>query len=900
MPVIENITVLFTDLVGSTELVSSLSPEAGDEIRRRHFSSLRRAIADTGGTELKNLGDGVMVVFSTASAALACAVAMQQAVDRDNRMAEHPLGLRIGLSGGEVSRDTDDYFGDPVIEAARLCARADGGQILVAELVRAMAGRWVRLDFLPLGEIKLKGLPDPVATLALQWEPLTVVDPITPVPLPGRLSVRPGLGVVGRQVELTAIADAFKRVAAGGGREVLLVSGEAGQGKTTLMAEAARAAFDQGALVLFGHSEEDLASPYQLVAEALGHYIAHVSDDQLSTLVGEHGSELVRLVPTLAGRLPDLPASKATDADTERFLLFAAVLALLATVSEHQPVVLVLDDLQWADPGSLLLLRHFASSDQSLPVLVLGNYRDDEVPHSDALRSLLAALHRQNGVSRIELPGLDDTGVVALVEAAAGHALDDAAVDLAHALYRETDGNPFFVSEVLRHLSETGAIYLDATGRWVAEHGPDRMTLPDSVREVIGARVGRLGPEAGRVLGTAAVIGRHFDLEVLAPATGTTEDDLFDILESAAAAALVREHSAAAGRYSFVHALIQHTLYDDLGPSRRARAHRRVAEALEGLGRGRPDTRLGELARHWVKTSQPADLAKALDYSRRAGGRRPGRPRPGRRPRLLRPGPRPLLPNRRSPIRYSGSTWPSGSVPRSARPGTRPTGRHSSMPPVERPAPRTPNGWWLPPWPTTAASTVPSVPSTPTRSRSSTRRSTCSTERIRIGRSCWPPCVRSWPMAAHSNNDRLWPRKRSPPPNRPGTTPPSSGCSTISTSRSRYQPCWSWPWPARPRRWPGPNGSAIRRCCSGRRCGAVKSPPAPGTSRPWTAASRSKRRPPLSSINRSSTGGTPSSWVCGPRSPGTPTGRKRWPPKRSASAPTAANSMPPSSSAHNS
>ena len=618
MPVIENITVLFTDLVGSTELVSSLSPEAGDEIRRRHFSSLRRAIADTGGTELKNLGDGVMVVFSTASAALTSAVAMQQAIDRDNRMAEHPLGLRIGLSGGEVSRDTDDYFGDPVIEAARLCARAEGGQILVAELVRAMAGRWVRLDFRPLGEIKLKGLPDPVATLALQWEPLEVVDPITPAPLPGRLSVRPGLGVVGRQVELTAIADAFKRVAAGGGREVLLVSGEAGQGKTTLMAEAARAAFDQGALVLFGHSEEDLASPYQLVAEALGHYIAHVSDDQLPTLVGEHGSELVRLVPTLAGRLPDLPASRATDADTERFLLFAAVLALLATVSEHQPVVLVLDDLQWADPGSLLLLRHFASSDQSLPVLVLGNYRDDELPHSDALRSLLAALHRQNGVSRIELPGLDDTGVVALVEAAAGHDLDDAAVDLAHALYRETDGNPFFVSEVLRHLSETGAIYLDATGRWVAEHGPDRMTLPDSVREVIGARVGRLGPEAGSVLGTAAVIGRHFDLEVLAPATGTTEDDLFDILESAASAALVREHSAAAGRYSFVHALIQHTLYDDLGPSRRARAHRRVAEALEGLGRGRPDTRLGELARHWVKTSQPADLAKALDYSRRA------------------------------------------------------------------------------------------------------------------------------------------------------------------------------------------------------------------------------------------------------------------------------------------
>src|SRR3984957_18386326 len=157
MAVIENITVLFTDLVGSTELVSSLSPEAGDEVRRRHFSALRQAIVDTGGTELKNLGDGVMVVFGTASAALTCAVAMQQAIDWDNREAEHPLGLRIGLSGGEVSRDADDYFGDPVIEAARLCAMAEGGQILAADLVRAMAGRRVRLNFRPLGAMTLKG-----------------------------------------------------------------------------------------------------------------------------------------------------------------------------------------------------------------------------------------------------------------------------------------------------------------------------------------------------------------------------------------------------------------------------------------------------------------------------------------------------------------------------------------------------------------------------------------------------------------------------------------------------------------------------------------------------------------------------------------------------------------------
>ena len=276
----------------------------------------------------------------------------------------------------------------------------------------------------------------------------------------------------------------------------LLISGEAGLGKTTLVAEAARVAFEGGACVLLGHCEEDLATPYQLFAEALGHYVTHAPEDQLLAHVATHGSELARLVPALARRIPDLPASKATDADTERFLLFAAVVGLLAELSAHQPVVLVLDDLQWADKGTLLLLRSLVAAEQAMRVLVLGTYRDSELSHSHPLLDTLAALRRQNGVSRIELTGLDDSGVVSFMEAAAGQTLDDAGVSLAHAVYRETDGNPFFVSELLRHLSETGAIHQDATGRWVAEDSLDQMALPDSVREVIGARVGRLGPEA--------------------------------------------------------------------------------------------------------------------------------------------------------------------------------------------------------------------------------------------------------------------------------------------------------------------------------------------------------------------------------------------------------------------
>ena len=160
---------------------------------------------------------------------------------------------------------------------------------------------------------------------------------------------------------------------------------------------------------------------------------------------------------------------KASDTETERYLLFAAIVGLLAKVSAQQLIVLVLDDLQWADNASLVLLRHLTAAEQAMRVLVLGTYRDDELSQAHALRDTLGVLRRQSGVSRVDLTGLDDSGVVSFLEAAAGQTLDDAGVGLAHAVYRETDGNPFFVSEVLRHLSETGAIYQDAAGRWTAE-----------------------------------------------------------------------------------------------------------------------------------------------------------------------------------------------------------------------------------------------------------------------------------------------------------------------------------------------------------------------------------------------------------------------------------------------
>ena len=248
----------------------------------------------------------------------------------------------------------------------------------------------------------------------------------------------------------------------------------------------------------------------------------------------------------------------------------------------------------------------------------------------------LAALHRLEGITRIDLVGLDDAGVVALMEAGAGHRLDDAALGLASAIYRETDGNPFFVSEVLRNLIETGAIGQDADGRWVAESTLDAVALPDSVRDVIGARVLRLGKEAGRILSMAAVIGRDFDLHLLAVATNSTEDDVLDVLEAAAAVPSCgsrrtpRDDSTSPTPSSSTPS----TRTSDRPAGRGPTGGRRGTRGT--LRTSTRSTRVGELARHWIAaaTRRPDQGHRLLPPG---GRRRAQRPRPCRRASLLHP-----------------------------------------------------------------------------------------------------------------------------------------------------------------------------------------------------------------------------------------------------------------------
>jgi hypothetical protein len=567
---------------------------------------------------VKSLGDGLMAVFRSASRAVACAVAMQQAVEQNNRFSAEPLGLRVGVSGGESSVEDGDYFGDPVVEAARLCSLCEGGQILATDLVRHMAGRRCPHTFTASRDRELKGLPGPVAVCQVLWEP---AETQIRTPIPALLKIERGsetIGFVGRTREKAKLEEALMK-AGGGARQVVFISGEPGIGKTSLCREVARVAYESNFTVLYGHCYEEFGRSYQPFAEALAHLAIHGREDWLADLAAEHGGELIGLIPLLKRRFPDLIEMQGADPDTERFRLFTAVASLLASASAETGLLLVLDDLHWADRASLQILRHLAEAAELSNVMILATYRDSELTAGHPLTDCLATLRRIVEPTRIDLSGLENRDIVEMATAIAGHELDGTGIDLAHAVGRETNGNPFFATEILRHLGETGSVRTGHSGDVTPNAELFERGLPQSIREVVVQRVDRLGESIRGVVSQAAVIGRVFDLDLLARVTEMDENALFDLIDRASEARLLTEVQGVIDRFRFTHALTQHTLYEDLSPSRRARLHRKVAEALEKMCWETPGARAGELARHYVAAAKAEDSAKALSYSMMAG-----------------------------------------------------------------------------------------------------------------------------------------------------------------------------------------------------------------------------------------------------------------------------------------
>ena len=491
-------------------------------MRIEHFRLIRAAIRPHLGREVKNLGDGMMIAFSSVSAAVAAATTLQQAVEAPNRHASdgERFGLRVGISAGDAFEEAGDFFGPTVVEAARLYATAEGGQILTSARALTLLDMRDDVDVEACGARELKGLPEPVEVVAVSWtllpdiaEPgravaLLHVDSDLRIGLPQRLSSAPGAIFAGRFLLQARWLDAWKAAAAGEQR-LWLLGGEAGIGKTTLVSRIAETAYKSGGIALYGRCDEDLGVPYQPWIEALSALVDHAPDDLISAHVSACGGELTRLVPGLAKRA-DVTVSIASDPVAQRYALFGAITDLLQRAAALRPVLLVLDDLHWADKPTVQLLRHIASAPLGTRLMVVANYRPTDISASHPLAEAFALLHRVAGVEFIDLPGLDDTELLDLMESTAGHELDADGLALRDAISAETNGNAFFAIEILRHLVETGAI-ARRSGRWVAVADLASHGLPVSIRHVVSERVLRLGAEAHRVLDS---IGPHRPTDV--------------------------------------------------------------------------------------------------------------------------------------------------------------------------------------------------------------------------------------------------------------------------------------------------------------------------------------------------------------------------------------------------
>lgn len=615
-------TLLFTDLVRSTERMEEIGEEEAQRLYLMHRRLLRRVLAEYGGQEVKNLGDGLMAAFASALDAVGGAVAAQQAVYRLNQASPEAqrLSVRIGLHSGEPVTHEGDYFGLPVVIAQRLCSAAEGGQVIVSEVVRALAGGRSGRTFRALGPLTLKGISEPVTAFEAVWEPgadearSPTQAPAAALPRPAGLAIGEETPFVGRQHELSVLEAAWSRVRSGQCL-LALVAGEPGIGKTRLTARFC--ASSVRGPVLYGRCDEEMLVPYQPVAEALRHYVRFTPTATLRTQIGPLAAPLLKLLPELAERLPELATTSTTPAPSdepegERYLLFEAVRAALSEICAASPAVLVLDDLHWADKATLLLLRYIMRSQEPPRLLLLGTYRDTDVRSGHPLTELIADLRRDGRLEVVRVDGLDETHVADLVGVWMG---DAAPRDLTHAVYANSGGNPFFVVEIMNHIAEAGLVA--AAGALPVQ----QIGIPQSVREAIVRRLGRLSPTCNRVLSVGAVLGHEFELDVLQQVAGLDDAALLDAVEEGLAAGLLAQPEQSIGTCNFTHALIREALYSELTAARRAHLHRQVGEALEQRYLAGRERYLAPLAYHLAQAADSSNASRAARYASLAAQR---------------------------------------------------------------------------------------------------------------------------------------------------------------------------------------------------------------------------------------------------------------------------------------
>ncbi|MFQ6030122.1 MAG: serine/threonine-protein kinase PknK, partial [Dehalococcoidia bacterium] len=421
---------------------------------------------------------------------------------------------------------------------------------------------------------------------------------------------------VGRQREMGELKAALEDALSGRGRLVTLV-GEPGIGKTRTAQELATYAGLRGGQVLWGRCyEEQGMPPYWPWVQAIRSYVREHDPEQLRSEMGAGAADIAEVVSDVKERLPGLsPPPQLDSPEQARFRLFDSITAFLKSASQKQPLVLALDDLHWADQPSLLLLQFTARELGGSRLLVVGTYRDVDLSRQHPLAETLAELTRERLFQRVLLRGLTQEDMGRFIEVATGISPPPG---LAQAVHTQTEGNPLFVTEVVRLLVQEGELTSERTG----DRDSWTVRIPEGVREVIGRRLNRLSQRCNDTLTVASVIGREFSLDQLLPVVeDLSEDRVLEVLEEALSARVIEELPRMVGRYQFTHALIQETLVGELTTTRRVRLHGRIAESLENLYGANVEAHAAELAHHFSEAQTVLGTEKLIHYSLLAGER---------------------------------------------------------------------------------------------------------------------------------------------------------------------------------------------------------------------------------------------------------------------------------------
>jgi serine/threonine protein kinase/tetratricopeptide (TPR) repeat protein len=424
---------------------------------------------------------------------------------------------------------------------------------------------------------------------------------------------------VGRENELKQLQSAFDSAISGHG-SLMMVLGEPGIGKTALCEQLATYVTLRGGRTLVGHCYEEgsLSLPYLAFVEAMRSYVLDREADDLKKDLGSGATDVARIVSEIREKL-DIKPRTTENPEEDRYRLMQAVTSFLTHASAVKPMLVVLEDLHDADKGTLEMLTYISRNLSGARLLVVGTYRDVEVDRTHPLSAALAELRRVSTFGRVVLRGLNADEVRRMLESITQESVP---WGLAEAVHRQTEGNPLFVQEVIRYLTEQ-KLLIRAGGRLLATGDtPIEMNIPEGLRDVIGKRLSHLSQACNRLLSIAAVIGREFALEAIKAVAGIDEASFVSTLKEAVQLAVLEERlQMGSVRYRFTHAFFRQTLYEEMIAPERLKLHQQVARALEALYSKRLEEHAAEMAEHFSQSTDSSDLKKAVEYGAMAAKR---------------------------------------------------------------------------------------------------------------------------------------------------------------------------------------------------------------------------------------------------------------------------------------